>query len=335
MMEEMEMSQDILVYCERKGGEFRTIALECLTAGGHLSSATGGKCIALVAGPPGGTDPGSLGRYGAEKVLTVEDESLSTYAPELLLLALESAAREVDPAVILFGATAMGKDLAPRLSARLGAGLASDCTRLSWEGGGLLIVRPVYAGKAFITARVKSTPAIASIRPKAITPDEPDQSATCEVSALGVSLNTAAVKYRVRELTQSEGARVDLTEADIIVSGGRGMKSPENFALIEALAESVGGVVGASRAVVDAGWRPHSEQVGQTGKTVSPNLYIACGISGAIQHIAGMRSSKVIVAINKDPEAPIFTLADYGIVGDALEILPVLAEKVKAMKAGD
>ncbi len=329
------MAQDVLVYCEQKGGDFRAIAFECLMAGRALSSATGGKCVAVMGGPPGGGDPAKLAHYGAEKVLTVESDDLANYAPELLVQALEAAVKTTDPAVVLFGATSMGKDLAPRLTARLGVSLVSDCVGLSWEEGMLRIKRPIYAGKAFLNANVTCTPGVATIRPKAFTPGEPDAGLTCEVGPLEVSLDAGATKYRVTEVTQSGGAAIDLTEADIIVSGGRGMKAAENFTMIEDLAEAVGGVVGASRAVVDADWRPHSEQVGQTGKTVSPTLYIACGISGAIQHIAGMRSSKVIVAINKDEEAPIFKLADYGIVGDALEIIPVLTEKVRAMKAGD
>jgi electron transfer flavoprotein alpha subunit len=329
------MAQDVMVFCEQKGGEFRAIAYECLTAGRKLSSVIGGKCVAVVAGPPGKVDAASLAGYGAERVLTAEDGAFEKYAPELLVQALEAAAKTVDPAVFLFGATMMGKDLAPRLAAKLGVSLASDCTGLSWEEGKLLIKRPVYAGKAFVNARIHSTPGIASIRPKAFTPDEPDESLSCEVTPIEVSLSTNAAKYTVKELVQTGGPTVDLTEADIIVSGGRGMKSAENFKMIEDLAEAVGGVVGASRAVVDADWRPHSEQVGQTGKTVSPTLYIACGISGAIQHVAGMRSSRVIVAVNKDPEAPIFKLADYGIVGDTLEVLPVLTEKIREMKKAD
>ncbi|MFQ6103323.1 MAG: electron transfer flavoprotein subunit alpha/FixB family protein [Candidatus Glassbacteria bacterium] len=329
------MTQDILVFCEQRDGQFRTIAFECLSAGRKLSAQTGGQCVALVAGPPGGAPAGVLAHHGAQKIISVEDEALTSYAPELLIQVLEAATGMIEPAVVVFGATAMGKDLAPRFSAKLGAGCASDCTDLGWEDGKLLVRRPVYAGKAILNFRMNSRPSIASIRPKAFTAQEPDEGQSCEVSPLEISFNTDNAKYTVKELKKAAGATVDVTEADIIVSGGRGMKAAENFNLIEELAEAAGGVVGASRAAVDAGWRPHSEQVGQTGKVVSPTLYIACGISGAIQHIAGMRSSKVIVAINKDPEAPIFKLADYGIVGDLFEVLPVMTAKIKEMKKAD
>jgi electron transfer flavoprotein alpha subunit len=329
------MAQDVLVFCEQRAGELRTIAFECVAAGRSISSRTGGKCIALKAGPAGGTDEGKLAWYGAEKVLTVGDESLARYSPELLLQVLTAAVGETSPAVVIFGATSLGKDLAPRLSTKLGVGIAPDCTHLAWDEGKLVATRPIYAGKAVIKLRMNGVPAVVSVRPKAFAAGEPDENASCEITPLVVTLDKSAAKYDLKEIQQSGGAAVDLTEADIIVSGGRGMKAAENFKLIEELADALGGVVGASRAVVDADWRPHSEQVGQTGKVVSPTLYIACGISGAIQHVAGMRSSKTIVAINKDKEAPIFSLADYGVVGDTLEVLPVMIEKIRALKAGD
>jgi electron transfer flavoprotein alpha subunit len=329
------MANNVLVYCEQKGGEFKSIAFECLTAGRKIASASGGHCVALVAAPPGGADPGTLTGHGAESVLSVENDGLSEYAPELLSAALEAAVQEADAGVVFMGATPTGKDLAPRLAARLGVTVAADCTDASWADGKLTVKRPIYAGKAFLTIRITSTPAVATIRPKAFTPEAAGEGSGAEVKSLSLPVADDAKKYRVKGVEQVEGARVELTEADMIVSGGRGMKDPGNFSLIEDLADALGAAVGASRAVVDAGWRPHSEQVGQTGKVVSPLLYIACGISGAIQHLAGMRTSRVIVAVNKDPEAPIFKVADYGIVGDALEVLPVLTEKVKALKAAD
>jgi len=329
------MAKDVLVFCQQRDGELRTIAFECVAAGRSISSRTGGKCVALTAGPAGGAAAGKLAWYGAEKVLTAEDESLTRYSPELLLQVLVRAVEETTPAVVIFGATSMGKDLAPRLSAKLGVGIAPDCTGLSWDEGKLVATRPIYAGKAVVNLRMNGEPAVVSVRPKAFAAGEPDENASCETTRLSVSLDKSAVRYDLKEIKQTGGAAVDLTEADIIVSGGRGMKAAENFKLIEDLAAALGGVVGASRAVVDADWRPHSEQVGQTGKVVSPTLYVACGISGAIQHVAGMRSSKTIVAVNKDKEAPIFGLADYGIVGDTLEVLPVMIEKIRAMKAGD
>ncbi len=330
------MANNVLVYCEQKGGEFKSIAFECLTAGKKIASESGGKCAALVAAPSGGApDTGILSQNGADSILTAEHDGLSEYSPELLTAALEAAVKEADAGVVLMGATPTGKDLAPRLAAKLGVTMASDCTDASWDDGKLTVKRPIYAGKAFLNVRVTSSPAIATIRPKAFTPEAAGESTGAEAKSIPLSVADDERKYRVQEVLQAEGARVELTEADTIVSGGRGMKEPGNFKLIEELADALGAAVGASRAVVDAGWRPHSEQVGQTGKVVSPLLYIACGISGAIQHLAGMRTSRVIVAVNKDPEAPIFKVADYGVVGDALEILPVLTEKVKAIKAAD
>jgi len=235
----------------------------------------------------------------------------------------------VKPAAVLFAASAMGKDLAPRVAARLGVGLATDCVALSAEGARLTATRPVFAAKAVQTVRFPRSPALLTLRPKAFASVEGSGSAT--VTLLPVAVDAAAAKAKVTGVAAAGGGKVDLTEAEIIVSGGRGLKGPEHFAMIEDLAAALGGVVGASRAVVDAGWRPHGDQVGQTGKTVSPKLYVAVGISGAIQHLAGMTSSRCIVAINKDAEAPIFKVADYGIVGDAFEVVPALTEAVRKL----
>ena len=217
---------------------------------------------------------------------------------------------------------------------KLGVGLASDCTSLAWQDGALVATRPVYAGKAIQTVRLAGTPAMASLRPRAFSATERRPGAKASVEPLAVTLDPARARVRVIELGAAEGGKVDLTEAEIIVSGGRGLRGPENFHLIEELAEALGGTVGASRAVVDAGWRPHGEQVGQTGKTVSPKLYVAIGISGAIQHLAGMSSARCVVAVNKDPEAPIFKIADYGIVGDAFEVVPALTEALRGLRVG-
>jgi len=226
----------------------------------------------------------------------------------------------------------MGKDLAPRLSARLDAELISDIIDYKLSGGKIEAVKPVFSGKAFITVSSDSPLQFVTLRPKIFLPSK-DSGTTCDIVSLDFDLSTVKIRAHTKGIIKGALEKVDQTEADVIVSGGRGMQDPKNFEIVEKLAESVGGVVGASRAVVDAGWRPHSDQIGQTGKTVTPGLYIAVGISGAIQHLAGMSSSKCIVAINKDPDAPIFKVADYGIVGDLFEIVPRLTEEFKKVLA--
>ena len=221
------------------------------------------------------------------------------------------------------------KDLSGRLAARLGAGMAQDCIEFSIEDSNLVAKRPIYAGKAYATVTFKGSPQIATARPNVFELNEPDESRSAEVIDAEFSLDDSQLKTRVAEFIQEAGGKVDLTEAEKIVSGGRGMKGPENYKILEELADLIDATVGASRSAVDSGWRPHSDQVGQTGKVVSPNLYIACGISGAIQHLAGMSTSKYIVAINKDPDAPIFQKADYGVVGDLFDVVPALTEEIK------
>ncbi|MGH9260865.1 MAG: electron transfer flavoprotein subunit alpha/FixB family protein, partial [Acidimicrobiales bacterium] len=230
-------------------------------------------------------------------------------------------------AAAVFTASAAGKDLAPRVAAKLGAALAADVTDVTVEGGAIVATRPVYAGKALVRVKLTGRPALLSVRPNVFTPVSRPHAGAQEVAAV----STPAGRVVVRELQAAAAGALDVAEAPIVISGGRGLKEPANFAVLEQLAQAFGGkaAVGASRAVVDAGWRPHGDQVGQTGKTVSPTLYIAVGISGAIQHLAGMRTSKVIVAINKDKDAPIFKVADYGIVGDLFEVVPKLADEVK------
>jgi electron transfer flavoprotein alpha subunit len=235
-----------------------------------------------------------------------------------------------DPALLLMGASVQGKDLSARLSARLGVGLAQDCTAFSAEDGNLVATRPIYAGKAYVKVTFENSwPQMATARPKMMSISEPDTSRSAEIIDATFSLDDSTLKTKVVEVIKEEGGKVDLTEADKIVSGGRGMKGPENYKVLEELADLIGASVGASRSAVDAGWRPHTDQVGQTGKVVSPNLYIACGISGAIQHLAGMSTSKVIVAINKDEDAPIFQKSDYGVVADLFDVVPALTEEIK------
>jgi len=267
------------------------------------------------------------GAIGADTVYVMDDPALAAYSPDGWAKAIAAVAAERKPGIILGASTARGRDLTPRIAAILGAGLASDCIELGTDGTALTALRPMYAGKALARVRVTSQPAMATLRPNSYAP-----AADAGASIVGppVDASGRAVVTRV-ELTAS--TRPDVSEADIIVSGGRGMGGPEHFAMLEQLADALGAAVGASRAVVDAGWRPHSDQVGQTGKTVSPSLYIACGISGAVQHLAGMKTSKLIIAFNKDAEAPIFSVADYGIVGDVFEIVPAFTEAVRALHA--
>ena len=241
--------------------------------------------------------------------------------------------RRIQPRIILGSASAMGRDLLPRLAARLRVGLAQDCTEARIVDGQLECLRPIYAGKAFARVRLTRVPAMATLRPNVFSLGAPEVSRRAEVEDFAPDLASDKIRVRVTGTQASGGQKVELTEASIIVSGGRGLKGPENFAIVQDLADALGGAMGASRAAVDAGWIDHQHQVGQTGKTVSPTLYVACGISGAIQHLAGMSSSKYIVAINKDPEAPIFKLADYGIVGDLFSIVPALAQEVRKLKS--
>ncbi len=320
---------NVLVYVESSGGKLRGAGLEALTAARDLAARLGGSATALLIGEDSGGHAASLGKYGASSVYTVEGGDFCGYSPEAYREAVLAARKAADAGVIVLSATSLGKDLAPVVAARLDAAFLPDCTAYEVEGGKLVVRRPVYAGRCNITLSTSSFPAVVSLRPKAFLAAE-SVATTPVVTPLKVETAGKIMSRFVETRTESVG-KLDVTEADVIVSGGRGLKGPENFVLVEELASALGAAVGASRAVVDAGWRPHSEQVGQTGKVVNPTLYIAAGISGAIQHIAGMRSSKVIVAINKDPDAPIFKMADYGIVGDAMEILPVLTKGVKAL----
>jgi len=273
----------------------------------------------------------ALGEAGADRALLAAHPAFANYDPAGYTRAVAAAAQQLKPAAVLFAASTMGRDLAPRVAARLGAGLATECTALAVEGGRLVAARPVFAGKALQRVGFPPAPALASLRPKAFEAvARPGR--TAAVEPLAVDFDEAAPRARVLRMTAAAAGKVDLTEAEVIVSGGRGLRGPEHFPVVEALAEALGASVGASRPVVDAGWRPHAEQVGQTGKTVSPRLYVAVGISGAIQHLAGMMSSRCIVAINKDPEAPIFKVADYGIVGDLFEVVPALTEAVKGIQ---
>ncbi|HEY6865972.1 MAG TPA: electron transfer flavoprotein subunit alpha/FixB family protein [Candidatus Eisenbacteria bacterium] len=321
----------VLVFVEQRDGRLRPVSREALGEGARQAASLGGPVVAVC---PAAADPGlaSLGEAGADRAILAAHPSFTHYQAAGYARAVEAAARATSPALVLFANTAMGRDLAPRVAARLDAGLASDCVALSAAGDRIVATRPVYAGKAVETVAFKGRPALVSLRPKAFAPVT-RAAGPATVETVAVADDPSFARARVVNVVASTAGKLDLTEAEIIVSGGRGLKGPENFKLLEELAEVLGATVGASRAVVDAGWRPHSDQVGQTGKTVSPKLYVAVGISGAIQHLAGMLSSRCIVAINKDPEAPIFKVADYGVVGDLFEVVPALTEAVRKLNA--
>jgi len=320
----------ILVFVEQRDGEIRRTSLQALSEARRQAAGRGWPVSAVLAGQGVTAKAAGLSAWGATKVFVADDPKLALYAPEGYAAVLTKAVELAAPSAIFFSCTALGRDLAPRAAARLGVGALADVIGLSLDGDRFMARRPVYSGKAMATVSCAGkTPQVISLRPNVFAAEEVGGSA--EVVALsGLELG---IRAEVKELTKAAGGELDVAEADVIVSGGRGIKGPENFALIRELAAALGAAVGASRAVVDAGWIEHSHQVGQTGKVVSPSLYVACGISGAIQHLAGMSSSKVIVAVNKDPEAPIFKVANYGIVGDLFQVVPPLIEELKKLKA--
>lgn len=309
----------VLVFTESKDGNLGKASREALSIGRKLAQSLGGDLAAFT------TDAAlaaEAGRYGAARLYAA---AIDAYTTEAFTAALAQVVAEVKPEIVLLPGTSNGRDLAPRLAARLGVGVASDVDRLEWTDGNLRARRPVYSGKAFATVDVTGSPAIATTRPNAFPAEESGSSAA---EVVNVTADTSS-KVKVVETKAPDAGELSLAEADIIVSGGRGLKEAANFSLIRDLAHAIGGAVGASRATVDAGWIDHQHQVGQTGRVVSPNVYIAAGVSGAIQHLAGMTTSKHIIAINKDPEAPIFRVADLGVVGDLFTILPALTEEVK------
>lgn len=325
------MSNDVLVLAEIRDGAPKKISFEMLGEGQRIADQLGGRAHAVALGHGIGDVAATLAQYGAQKVFLADDPSLEDYTAEGYTNVLANLIKQTEPALVLLGATTTGKDLAPRLAARLAVGLASDCTGFTLQDGELLVTRPIYAGKAIATVKEEVRPYMATVRPNIFPAPEPDTSR--EATVENIPADAGQIRAKVVEMIKEAGDRIELTEADIVVSGGRGLKAPENFALVEELAGVLGAAVGASRAAVDAGWKDHSYQVGQTGKVVTPTLYIACGISGAIQHLAGMKTSRYIVAVNKDPEAPIFKVADYGIVGDLFKVIPVLVEEFGKMKA--
>jgi len=319
----------ILVFLEVRQDKIKKFSLEALSEGKRRADELNTASNAVLVGHNLDGLASEAFKYGASKVYVLENSLLSHYSASSFTEALSSLVKEIQPEMIFFSASSLGKDLAPRLAAKLGVSLASDCTKTATKGGKLEVVRPIFAGKAFATFTFKSSPQMISLRPNVFPLIEPldDQG---DLIKKEVPLAEDKVKGQVQEILREEGAEVDVTEAEIVVSGGRGMKGPENFDLLKDLAAILPhSAVGASRSAVDSEWIDHQHQVGQTGKTVSPNLYMAFGISGAIQHLAGMSSSKNIVAVNKDPEAPIFKVADFGIVGDLFQVIPPLKEELK------
>jgi electron transfer flavoprotein alpha subunit len=320
----------ILTFAEQRDGKLRRASLETVSEARRLAGPLAASVTTVVIGPGSEALAAELTAQGADRVVVFDDPAFGSYATESYARALAQATSEAKPSVVLVPFTAMGKDLAPRVAAKIGAGLVSDCVALEVKDGRLIARRPMYAGKAYATVEWTGEPQMATLRPNVFPLGPKDASRPVDLVRGAAD---ASARAKVTGVSATSQGKVQLSEAQIIVSGGRGLKGPENFHLVESLAEALGAAVGASRAIVDAGWVDHQLQVGQTGRTVSPSLYVACGISGAIQHLAGMSSSKYIVAINKDKDAPIFKVADYGIVGDLFEVLPRLTEAAKAHRA--
>jgi len=327
----MEAGKDVWTIIEHSDDGVKPVSFETLNAGKSLAVKTGGKLVAVWLGAEGIKDPAPLADCGVDAINIYQHAGLARYSRGAYVSALMPAIRLAKPGVVLLPATARGKELAPALAAHLGSGLATDCIAIDYQNDkGFIVQRPVYAGKAISTLRfVGDHSHVVTLRPNIFRDRETESPGAGIINNFNPDIPDSPLILKVREIVQDSGGAIDVSEARIIVSGGMGMQGPENFKLIEELAHVLGAAVGASRPVVDNKWRDYSNQVGQTGRTVSPDLYIACGISGAVQHLAGMSSSRCIVAINKDPSAPIFSVADYGIVGDALEILPLLTAQFK------
>ena len=323
------MSKKILVFLEQREGKIKKSSFEAVSLASKFTKENGFESEIVIIGNEI-ENLSDASKYGIDKITVFKNKDLENYSSSAYSEILSNYIKENSFDIILFSNTSLGKDLAPRVAVKVDAGIIVDCTNLVFTDGDFSATRPVYAGKAYIEVKLSSQRKIFTIRPNVFKTVQDQTASPANVNSIEV--DSPNIKTRVTGFKKSEG-KLDVAEAEIIVSGGRGMKGPENFKMIEELADSLNAAVGASRAVVDAGWRPHGEQVGQTGKTVSPSLYIACGISGAIQHMAGMSSAKYIVAINKDKEAPIFSVADYGIAGDLFEILPALTAEIKKLKS--
>lgn len=325
------MKSGILVFVEQRDGELKSAGLEALAEALRQKDALGGDVSAVLVGSGLETATECIAACGVSTVYRYDHDGLGHYVPEVWRACVLDAAEKSGAGAILLGATSMGRELGGAVAGALDAGYAADCTGLDVVDGEFVARRPVYAGKAVVTVTAKTDHFVLSLRPNAFD-GTLSAGAAATVETPDLPLDPANARVRVTAIKKADGGKKDVLEADVIVSGGRGTGGPDGWGPLEDLASAFDGAVGASRAVVDLGWRPHAEQVGQTGKVVAPKLYFAAGISGAIQHLAGMRTSKVIVAINKDAEAPIFKVADYGIVGDLHEVLPALTEAVKAAR---
>jgi electron transfer flavoprotein alpha subunit len=326
------MGKSVVVIAEFRGGNIRRVSFEVASEGRRIADALGISLCAVAVGSGIEEKAADLGRYGVDKVLVADDPALENYLAETYVPVITKLVEQCDPAVVLFPASVDGRDLASRVGARLRLTLVQDVTEVKIENGKIMAKWPIFSGKAFAWSEwADSTLPIMSFRPNMMNCLAPDESKKAAVEKVQVEIPPS--RSRIKSLDLDVTGKVELAEADIIVSGGRGMKDASNYTVLEELAKLLGAAVGASRAAVDSGWRPHSDQVGQTGKVVNPNLYIAVGISGAIQHLAGMGYSKVIVAVNKDPEAPIFSKADYGIVEDLFQFIPAFTEEVKRLQS--
>ncbi|MEH7343718.1 electron transfer flavoprotein subunit alpha/FixB family protein [Bacillus sp. JJ1532] len=321
------MARKVLVLGEVRDGSLRNVSFEAVAAA--KTAAEGGEVVGILIGDSVSALGGELIQYGADRVVTIENEKLKQYTSDGYSQAVMAVIDTEKPDGLIFGHTALGKDLAPKIAAKLSSGLISDVTALEITGGNLVFTRPIYSGKAFEKKIVTDGLIFATIRPNNISPLEKDESRTGDVSSLSVDIKD--LRTIIKEVVRKASEGVDLSEAKVVIAGGRGVKSEEGFGPLKELAKVLNGAVGASRGACDADYCDYSLQIGQTGKVVTPDLYIACGISGAIQHLAGMSNSKVIVAINKDPEANIFKVADYGIVGDLFEVVPMLTEEFKKL----
>jgi len=325
-MRDINMAQSVFAIAEQQEGVFRKVTYEAVSEGRRIADGLGCELNALILGNNVENISKELEQFGADRIIVAENPALHEYLPDAYVNVIADVVNKETPDVVILGASTQGKDIAARLSARLDAPLAMDCVAIRFEENDLIATRFMYGGKILADIVLDGKPKIFTIRPNAMTIAK--AAGTGSIEKFDADTGTTVMKFIEKHL---ETGKVELTEADTVVSGGRGMGGPD-FTVIEELAQLLGGAVGASRSAVDEGWRSASDQVGQTGKVVSPNLYIACGISGAIQHLAGMSSSKVVVAINKDPEAPIFSKADYGIQGDLFEVIPLISEEIKKLK---
>ena len=331
----IEDYKGVFIFIEQTNGKIASVGYELLGKARELAKARDTQVTAVLFGYNVKQLSSNLARYGADRVVVIDDQALETYMTEPYTRALAEVVGRYKPEIVLYGASAIGRDMAPRVSARVHTGLTADCTGLAIGDDGLLMMtRPAFGGNIMATIVCKENrPQMATVRPGVMKRIEPIEGAKCAVDEVEIPDLASSMNVQVLEIIDKISTRMDISSAKVLVSGGRGMGGPENYAMLEKLADLLGGTVSASRAAVDAGWQEKDRQVGQTGKTVRPNLYIACGISGAIQHLAGMEESEIIVAINKDENAPIFEVADYGIVGDLFKVVPLLTEQVEKLLA--